>query len=519
MTSDGPYRKLRVLLVDDNRINLSVLSTLLKRRFSNSIDGSPVCVDSGLKAIQLLRTNVFDCIMMDIQMPFLSGLDASIRIRNGEDGVLEANRSVHIVAVTTAVGDEPELAYRRAGMDGMIGKPVRFQDMEHYICPLAHEAFNAAASVNAISIDGESIMPPLPPTISRSERLFYLPANASIRAPCPDICRGADFEKMLRAQTRASLRKSGAIAAARTGSWSPSASGRRQLDKTEDDHISEEDISKNSIQSTTSIETNDHIDETPYSPAGSRGRVQDVSQARQKHSRNASLTISKRTLSQQIQRELDNMEGQSDLSDSGVTKVITTERPRAIHRTSSPAWLVAQGLDRDAGDQFVTSPTSPLSPQRLSSRPNWLLSTKVGSPLSSTSRNCSSNSNGSSTLSISNSSSDMDECEPPLLTPDREVCILRRDSERSNASDTSTDLPTPANEFPIWPVPSTFDVKALNRLSNDSSSTIDPCSDEDNTSFNQRIMSASEKVPQKRGSQITVANVLAHNLQETHLSN
>ena len=235
MSSDVPYRKLRVLLVDDNRINLSVLSTLLKRRFSNLIEGTPVSVDSGLKAIQLLRTNVFDCIMMDIQMPFLSGLDTSIRIRNGEDGVLEANRSVHIVAVTTAVGDEPELAYRRAGMDGMIGKPVRFQDMQHYICPLAHEAFNSANSVDSISIEGDSVMPPLPPTSSRSERLFYLPANATIRAPCPDICRGADFEKMLRAQTRASLRKSGAIAVARTGSWSPSTLGRRQLDKEEDD--------------------------------------------------------------------------------------------------------------------------------------------------------------------------------------------------------------------------------------------------------------------------------------------
>lgn len=527
MASDIPYRKLRILLVDDNRINLSVLSTLLKRRFGPMVEGTPVSVDSGLKAIQLLRTNVFDCIMMDIQMPFLSGLDTSIRIRNGEDGVLEANRSVHIVAVTTAVGDEPELAYRRAGMDGMIGKPVRFKDMEHYICPLAHEAFNAASSVKTISVDGDSIMPPLPPTYSKSERLFYLPANATIRAPCPDICQGADFEKMLRAQTRASLRNSGALAVARTGTWSPSSSRRRQPNnKTEDDHISEEDISK----STTSKETVEdaHIAGAPSSPFGARGRVSDSTQVKPKHSRNASLTISKRTLSQQIQREMDNLEGQSDLSDSGAVKV-PIHRPRAVHRTSSPAWLVTQGLNHDAGDQFVTSPISPSSSHRLSTRPKWLLSLKAGSPLnvsrnSSSNSNCSNSSNGSNSLSSSKSSSDRDEYATPLLTPDEDNWFFRRDSSRSNdsaTSDTSTDLPTPSNELPVWPTPSTFDARVLNRLSNDSSSTIDPWSDDSYVADSNLATAATKRdstsTTQKSGPHFTTATRLANGLQDTHL--
>ena len=137
-------RPLRILIVDDNHINLSMLSRLLKRRFSHILDGAPTTVDSGLKAIQLLRLHVFDCILMDIQMPFLSGLEASRRIRNAEDGILSANSSAHIVAVTTAVGDEPELAYRRAEMDGMIGKPVRFDQLSNYLSPLSQQAAVAA---------------------------------------------------------------------------------------------------------------------------------------------------------------------------------------------------------------------------------------------------------------------------------------------------------------------------------------------------------------------------------------
>lgn len=61
-------KNLRVLIVDDNYINLRTLSRLLNRRFGGFLDGPPVSVDSGLKAIQQLRSQVFDVIFMDIQV-------------------------------------------------------------------------------------------------------------------------------------------------------------------------------------------------------------------------------------------------------------------------------------------------------------------------------------------------------------------------------------------------------------------------------------------------------------------
>ncbi|KDN44747.1 hypothetical protein K437DRAFT_207749, partial [Tilletiaria anomala UBC 951] len=81
-------------------------------------------VDSGLKALQLLRTGVYDVIFLDIQMPYLNGGDCTRRIRAGKEGILPANRDVHIVAVTTVVGPKPEQVYRAAGFDGCMSKPV-----------------------------------------------------------------------------------------------------------------------------------------------------------------------------------------------------------------------------------------------------------------------------------------------------------------------------------------------------------------------------------------------------------
>lgn len=63
-------KNLRVLLVDDNLINLKILNTLLDRRFGSFLAHAPIAVDSGLKALQQLRYQVFDVIFMDIQVRF-----------------------------------------------------------------------------------------------------------------------------------------------------------------------------------------------------------------------------------------------------------------------------------------------------------------------------------------------------------------------------------------------------------------------------------------------------------------
>ncbi|CEH11792.1 histidine kinase [Ceraceosorus bombacis] len=99
----APVSPLRILIVDDDHINLSILSTLLKRRFSALLDGAPIAVDGGLKAIQALRQDVFDIVLLDVQMPGIDGVEVCKRIRTGSDGILAANQTAH-------VDDAPEIS-------------------------------------------------------------------------------------------------------------------------------------------------------------------------------------------------------------------------------------------------------------------------------------------------------------------------------------------------------------------------------------------------------------------------
>ena len=222
-----PTHSLRILLVDDNHINLSVLSTLLKRRFGHALARPPVSLDSGLKALQLLRTQIFDLVFMDIEMPYLNGVECTRRIRAGEDGILSANRSAHIVAVTTNVGPEPASLYRHVGMDGMISKPVRFHDFQQYLCPLSIEASEAKGSVTPVLVGTEQVLPPMPP-IELDQRLFFVPtANGGMvtsfkssdrdcASPTTEYSNANQFAAMLKAQTSKSLRDRKALSISRT---------------------------------------------------------------------------------------------------------------------------------------------------------------------------------------------------------------------------------------------------------------------------------------------------------------
>lgn len=372
-------RPLRILIVDDNHINLSVLSTLLKRRFNHVLDGPPVSVDSGLKAIQLLRTNVFDCILMDIQMPFLSGLETAKRIRASEDGILDANSSAHIVAVTTAVGDEPEAAYRRAGMDGMIGKPVKAHHLQHYLCPLAQEAHHSAQSVQLVQAGELSVMPPLP-LASKNERVFYLPSDAATPASRPSICEGADFEKLLRAQTRLSLKKCGAMTLARTGTVSGlTRSSAAPPLGAPDLHLAEESADESGRDSFNSRSNSASSVDTASGSSEPQISGNKILQQPQSP-RSSTLRISQRTLSKQIAREVANADLGVQSSDSATDpdeqsamessmalvspSISRTLRPRCLHRTSSPGWLITEDMRKASptpGDDPHVTVASPLS--------------------------------------------------------------------------------------------------------------------------------------------------------------
>jgi PAS domain S-box-containing protein len=111
-----PVRK-RILLAEDDEANRFTLSLLL-RKFGYDV----VCVPDGRQAVERLRSEAFDAVLMDIQMPVMDGLEATRVIR--ADVVLGARAKIPIVAVTASAMNGARERFLEAGMDGYVSKPV-----------------------------------------------------------------------------------------------------------------------------------------------------------------------------------------------------------------------------------------------------------------------------------------------------------------------------------------------------------------------------------------------------------
>jgi signal transduction histidine kinase/CheY-like chemotaxis protein len=126
-----PCRFRRLLLVDDNPINLKILSAFAKRlnvSFSTATDGA--------EAVRLYKqaasADPYDCIFMDLSMPVMDGFQAVVAIRRFEDGLRgggkEGGRS-YIFALTGLGSEKARMEARKAGFDEFLLKPVRFKDV------------------------------------------------------------------------------------------------------------------------------------------------------------------------------------------------------------------------------------------------------------------------------------------------------------------------------------------------------------------------------------------------------
>ncbi|WP_426343816.1 PAS domain S-box protein [Pseudoduganella sp. R-32] len=105
----------RILLVEDNTFNQQIALEMLEEA------GSSVCLaNNGAEALDLLHQAAFDCVLMDVQMPLMDGLEATRRIR--ADPALAATRVLAMTA--TATKDDRERCLQ-AGMDDFIAKPIQ----------------------------------------------------------------------------------------------------------------------------------------------------------------------------------------------------------------------------------------------------------------------------------------------------------------------------------------------------------------------------------------------------------
>jgi CheY-like chemotaxis protein len=121
-------RKLRVLLAEDNAINQKLAVNLLEKQ------GHSVTVaNDGNEAVAAVEDGEFDVVLMDVQMPNMSGLEATAAIRALERGT---GRHLPIVAMTAHAMKGDEERCLAAGMDGYISKPIQPDHMMDVIAQI-----------------------------------------------------------------------------------------------------------------------------------------------------------------------------------------------------------------------------------------------------------------------------------------------------------------------------------------------------------------------------------------------
>ena len=113
----APAAGLRVLAAEDNLINQLVLKTLLAQ-----VGIEPVIVGNGAEAVAAFVEGGWDLILMDVQMPVMDGPTAAKAIR-AEEAARGATPTPIIALTANAMSHQVE-AYRAAGMNGFLAKPI-----------------------------------------------------------------------------------------------------------------------------------------------------------------------------------------------------------------------------------------------------------------------------------------------------------------------------------------------------------------------------------------------------------
>ncbi|MCW6513029.1 PAS domain S-box protein [Lichenifustis flavocetrariae] len=107
----------RILLAEDNLINQTVITEILKQRGHHV-----TVVDNGVAAVSAFGASPFDVVLMDVQMPMLDGYSATRAIRRDESR--ENRSSTPIIGLTANATKQDREDCEKAGMDAHVGKPI-----------------------------------------------------------------------------------------------------------------------------------------------------------------------------------------------------------------------------------------------------------------------------------------------------------------------------------------------------------------------------------------------------------
>ena len=148
------FKEAKILLVEDNQMNQELAVSLL-----NSVGLTAMIATNGKEALEMLKKDAFDLVLMDIQMPIMDGLTATREIRARED---EYFKKVPILAMSARAFQKDTEECLEAGMNAHIVKPIDptilYEEMAKFL-PVAAETPNVGKSeVSELSQDDKEFL-------------------------------------------------------------------------------------------------------------------------------------------------------------------------------------------------------------------------------------------------------------------------------------------------------------------------------------------------------------------------
>ena len=131
MKTDIKKEKIRVLIVDDHKIMRDTLNAFLRHIENTSVVGM---AENGMEAVEMIKMEPADVILMDVSMPFMDGIKAT-------KVIMESNPDIRILALT--MHDDLSLLSEalEAGAYGYLTKPVKLAQLQEAITSVTQNKY------------------------------------------------------------------------------------------------------------------------------------------------------------------------------------------------------------------------------------------------------------------------------------------------------------------------------------------------------------------------------------------
>ena len=131
-TKEVDYSKIDILIVEDVELNREYEKEMLNNFFSIVCDTAV----NGQEAVDMVKNNAYDAVLMDMRMPVMDGLEATREIR-------KFNKEIPIICMSANVYKEDKIAAQDSGMDDFIEKPLERKDIEDKLLKLVNNEFKS----------------------------------------------------------------------------------------------------------------------------------------------------------------------------------------------------------------------------------------------------------------------------------------------------------------------------------------------------------------------------------------